>query len=273
MILAALVGAFGLAIGSFLNVVAYRVPLGLSIVRPASACPGCGSTITARDNVPLASWVLLRGRCRHCAAPISARYPVVELITGTAFALTALRFVPPAFTATVPATRTAAVLELGAFLYLASISVALAAIDVDVRRLPDVVVLPAYVVGGVLLGAADLLRGDLVALGTAAAGAGGSVLLYLALVIVKPGGMGMGDVKLAGVLGLFAGQLGIAPLIVGTFSAFLLGAVLGIALLLVGRATRSTAIPFGPWMIVGTWIGVFFGAPLATVYLSSMGLF
>lgn len=267
-----LLGGFGLPIGSFLNVVVHRVPLGQSVVSPASACPKCGAGISARDNVPLLSWLLLRGACRHCGAPISARYPLVELITGIAFLLAALRFVPPVLAAGTGAARVAAGLELVAFLYLAAISVALAAIDLDVRRLPNTIVLPAYAVGGVLLGAADLLRGDLGAIGTAAAGAGASVALYLALAMVKSGGMGAGDVKLAGVLGLFLGQLGVGPLLVGTFVAFLLGAVFGVALILGGRGTRRSTIPFGPWMLAGTWTGVLLGAPLTALYLGSMGL-
>lgn len=267
-------GIIGLLIGSFLNVVVHRVPAGLSVVRPRSACPGCATPIAARDNVPLLSWVLLRGRCRQCAEPISPRYPLVEALTAALFVVAAL----PSATAlggalsAPPAMVAADVLVLLAFLYLAAISIALAAIDLDARRLPDVLVLPGYAVGGLLFIAADLLRGDLVPLGTAAAGAGSAALLYALLWFVKPGGMGLGDVKLAGVLGLFLGQLGIAPLTVGIAAGFLLGGVFGAVLLATGRAARGTGIPFGPWMLAGAWVGIVAGVPLADAYLRLVGL-
>lgn len=267
-------GVVGLVIGSFLNVVVYRVPLGLSVVQPRSACPGCATPIAARDNVPLLSWLLLRGRCRQCAEPISARYPLVEALTSALFVLAAL---PSAIAldgalAATPQVLAADVLVLLAFLYFAAISIALAAIDLDVHRLPDALVLPGYAVGAVLFLAADLLRGDLVSIGTAAAGAGAGALLYAVLWFVKPGGMGLGDVKLAGVLGLFLGQLGVAQLTVGIAAGFLLGGVFGVVLIVTGRAKRGTGIPFGPWMLAGAWVGVAAGAPLAAGYLRLVGL-
>lgn len=270
----AFVAAFGLAIGSFLNVVAYRVPAGLSVVSPPSACPRCGHAITARDNVPIVSWLLLKASCRSCKAPISARYPIVEAITGVVFLVVSLRFAPAFLGDLLVSPRLAAAdgLEWIAFLYLGAISVALAAIDLDVRRLPDRIVLPSVVVGVVLLGAADLLRADLVALGTACAGAGAAALLFAVLWFVKPGGMGLGDVKLAAVLGLFLGQLGIAQLVVGIAGGFVLGGVFGVAVLVVRRTGRGTAIPFGPWMLAGAWIGVLAGPAIARSYLALVGL-
>jgi leader peptidase (prepilin peptidase) / N-methyltransferase len=266
------VAVFGLLIGSFLNVVAYRVPIGMSIVAPPSACPGCGNRIAARDNVPLLSWALLRGACRHCRMPISVRYPLVEAATGVVFAVAALPFLPRLTTATDPRVALASGLELVAYLYLAAISVALAVIDLDVRRLPNAIVLPSYVVGGVLLVAVDLLRGDLARLPLVVIGGAGSFLFYFLLAAVKPGGMGFGDVKLAGVLGLFLGQAGLPQLLVGTFAAFVLGGVVGIALIVARRSTRKGTIPFGPWMLAGAWIGILAGAPLATAYLRLLGL-
>ena len=266
------VGGFGLLIGSFLNVVAYRVPLGLSVVRPASACPGCGSEITARDNVPLVSWAMLRGACRNCRMRIPVRYPLVEGLTGLAFVLAALPFVPAVLAATDVRSIVAAGLELVAFLYLMAISVALAVIDLDVRRLPDRIVLPAYGVGVALLGAVDALRGDAGAFGTAAIGAGAGVLFFYTPYRAKPGGMGLGDVKLAGVLGLFLGQLGVAQLVVGLFGGFVLGGVFGVVLLLTRRAGRRSAIPFGPWMLAGAWLGVLVGQPIAHAYLTLTGI-
>ena len=273
-VLLAFVAALGLAIGSFLNVVAYRVPAGLSVVSPPSACPRCGHEITARDNVPIVSWLLLRASCRSCKAPISARYPIVEAITGVVFLVVSLRFAPAFLGELLVSPRLAAAdgLEWIAFLYLGAVSIALAAIDIDVRRLPDRIVLPAVVVGVVLLGAADLLRADLVAFGTACAGAGATALLFAVLWFVKPGGMGLGDVKLAAVLGLFLGQLGLAQLIVGVTGGFVLGGVFGIGLLAVRRAGRGTAIPFGPWMLAGAWVGVLAGPAIAQGYLTLVGL-
>jgi leader peptidase (prepilin peptidase)/N-methyltransferase len=267
-----LVGCLGLAIGSFLNVVAYRVPAGLSVVSPPSACPRCGHEITARDNVPILSWVLLRASCRSCKAPISVRYPIVEAITGVLFLVVSLRFAP-AFLEQLPVSprlAAAAGLEWIAFLFLGAISVALAAIDLDVRRLPDRIVLPAYAVGVVLLGGADALRGDPVAFGVAAAAAGASALLYGVLWLT--GGMGRGDVKLAGVLGLFLGQLGIAQTVVGVAAAFVAGGAFGVALLIIRAAKRRSAIPFGPWMLAGAWVGVLAGPAIATAYLALVGL-
>ena len=272
MILLAPVGVLGLLIGSFLNVVIHRVPRGLSVVSPPSACPGCGSGIAPRDNVPLLSWVLLRGACRHCRAPISVRYPLVEAITAVVFLVAALRFAPPVLSAVGVGPGIGAAIELVAFLYLAGLSVALAAIDLDLHRLPDRLVLPAYGVGLVLLGGVDVLRGAVAPFGIAAAGAGASVLLYLALAVAKPGGMGLGDVKLAGALGLFLGHLGLAQLLVGVASAFVLGGLFGAVLLATGRAARGSAIPFGPWMLAGAWVGILAGPPVAGAYLSLFGL-
>jgi leader peptidase (prepilin peptidase)/N-methyltransferase len=259
----------GLAVGSFLNVVIYRVPAGLSIVAPASACPACGHEIRAKDNVPLWSWLVLGARCRDCRVRIPARYPAVELGTALVFALVAW-----GMTAQLAGVGIgpAQLVELVAFLYLAAISIALAVIDLDVRRLPNAIVLPAYLVGGALLVLAALLSGDPQRLGVAVIGMVASLLFYGILWFVKPGGMGLGDVKLAGVLGIYLGYLGWAQLAVGVAAAFLLGGAFGIVLMLVGRAGRKTAVPFGPWMLLGAWIGVAAGAPVAAGYLDAVGL-
>lgn len=265
-----LIAAFGLAIGSFLNVVAYRVPLGMSVVAPVSSCPGCHNPIEARDNVPVLSWLVLRGKCRHCAEPISPRYIVVEVITGVAFVAVALRFLPGVLVATSVTALVSVALVLVAFLYLAAITVALSAIDIDVQRLPNKIVLPSYAVGGVLLGTAAIVGGGLEAIARAAASAGILVAFYLLLAIIKPGGMGMGDVKLAGVLGLYLGFLGWAPLIAGTAGAFVLGGIFGAIVLVARRGGRG--IPFGPWMFAGAWVGIFAGDQLVGAYLTAVGL-
>jgi leader peptidase (prepilin peptidase) / N-methyltransferase len=261
-------GIFGLLIGSFLNVVVYRVPNGLSIVSPPSACPRCGTGIRAYDNIPVLSWLALRGKCRSCSGAISARYPVVELGTGVAFAAVTLWAVVAG-----PAIGLAsAVLVLIAFLYLAAVSIALALIDLDVHRLPNSIVLPSYLVGAVLLGAAAVIDGDLESLARAGIGVVALGLAYFLMAFFYPAGMGLGDVKLAGVLGLFLGYLGWGELAVGSFAAFLLGGIFGVALLATKRANRKSGIPFGPWMLAGAWVGIFFGSAIWGGYLSLMGV-
>jgi leader peptidase (prepilin peptidase)/N-methyltransferase len=266
----AAVGVFGLLIGSFLNVVAYRVPAGRSIVSPPSACTQCGNEIKAYDNIPVISWLLLRGRCRHCAEPISARYPIVEALTGVFFAVVAWWFWAGPLSSAAPAV--ARILELVAFLYLAAISVVLALIDLDTRRLPNAIVLPSYLVGAALLGAAAIIGGDTGALVSAGVGLVGLFAFYLIAALVYPDGMGFGDVKLAGVLGLFLGYLGWGPLIVGAFAAFALGGLFGIALIVARKAKVGSGIPFGPWMLAGAWVGIFFGGWLSSAYLALFGL-
>jgi len=268
---AVLVGAFGTLIGSFLNVVIYRVPLGKSIVAPPSACGNCGHEVRGYDNIPLVSWLVLRGKCRDCAAPISVRYPLVELAGAIAFGLVAWRFTPAVFAATGAPEVVAAVLQLVAFLYLVAISIALALIDLDTHRLPNVIVLPAYLVGLGLLGVSALLTGSWGALALAGIGAVATGALYLALALARPGAMGMGDVKLAGVVGLFLGWLGLPELVLGTVAAFILGGIVGVGMLLAGRG-RKSAIAFGPWILAGAWVAILIGAPLVRAYLSLFGI-
>ena len=272
IVVAVALGAFGSIIGSFLNVVVFRVPAGRSVVAPPSACGSCGHEIRPYDNIPILSWLILRGRCRDCSAPISVRYPLVELGAAILFVVVALRFVPTIPLGATTAAVVAGVLTLIAFLYLAAISLALALIDIDTQRLPNVIVLPSYVVGAVLLGGASLLTGDLEALGRAALGAlilGG---VYLLLAVIRPGGMGFGDVKLAGALGLFLAWLGWDVLAVGALLGFILGGLFGVGLILARRAGGRTGIPFGPWMLAGAWLGILAGHELANLYLSLFGL-
>jgi leader peptidase (prepilin peptidase) / N-methyltransferase len=251
-------GVLGLLVGSFLNVVIWRVPRGESVVSPPSACPGCGSPVRPRDNVPVLSWLLLRGRCRDCAEPISPRYPLVELATAAGFAVVAA-FIGPSW-------------ELPAFLYLLAISIALALIDIDVHRLPNAIVLPAYGIGAVLLAVPSLVAGDTGQLARLVAGMALLYGLYFLLAVAHPAGMGFGDVKLAGVLGMYLAWIGWSELGVGAFLAFLVGGVFGIALMLVRRAGRKSRIPFGPFMLLGAWGGIFFGDELVRSYLDALGL-
>src|SRR5690606_37578739 len=167
-----------------------------------SACPACGHAIRSRDNIPVISWLLLRGRCRDCRAAISPHYPVVEVLTGAAFVVVTLWSAPAIVRATgvdgaggaesLPAALAGVVIELVAFLYLAALTVVLADIDLAVRRLPNAIVLPAYLVGAVLLTAAALLQGDPARLGVAAIGMAGSFVFYLIPALLYPGGMGFG---------------------------------------------------------------------------------
>ncbi|PWJ47998.1 leader peptidase (prepilin peptidase) / N-methyltransferase [Quadrisphaera granulorum] len=248
----------GLLVGSFLNVVVHRVPRGQSVAFPPSACPVCDHRVRARDNVPVLSWLLLRGRCRDCRARISARYPLVEAGTAVAFAVV---------TAVVGLDW-----SLPAWLYLTAISVALALIDLDVHRLPDAIVLPSYPVSAVLLTVAALADHRPSALLGALLGAVVLGGIYLALHLARPDGMGLGDVKLAGLLGLHLGWLGWGELAVGGFLAFLLGGLVALPMVLAGRAGRSTALPFGPFMLAGAFAALLAGDALVGAYLDLAGL-
>lgn len=272
IVVPAVIGVVGAAIGSFLNVVIHRVPRGLSVVHPPSACPACSARVRPYDNIPVVSWLVLRGRCRDCGAPFSGRYALVELATALAFAGLAVLQLPAILAAPSPGALVAALLALVALLYFAAISIALAAIDLDTHRLPNSIVLPSYPVLAVLLGASALVVGDMETAARTAAGAGILFAAYLLLAFISPRGMGMGDVKLAGVIGLVLGFSGWAALAVGMLAAFLLGGVVGIALIVAGRTRRNTGIPFGPWMLGGAWVGILLGEPIARGYLALFGL-
>lgn len=268
----------GALIGSFLNVVIHRVPAGQSVVHPPSACPVCENRIRAYDNIPVISWLILRGRCRDCREPISARYPLIEAGTALAFALVAAWMLSPlspagaVFEAAGAAGLAAGALLLTAYLWLAASSIALTAIDLETHRLPNVIVLPGYGIALLGLGVPAVLGSDFERLGTMAAGAGILFAAYALMAVAWPGGMGMGDVKLAGVLGAFLGFSGWAALAVGAFGAFVLGGVISIILLATKRIGRKGGIPFGPWMIAGSWVGLVLGASIAASYLSLFGI-
>jgi leader peptidase (prepilin peptidase) / N-methyltransferase len=253
--LCVLTGVLGLLIGSFVNVVIWRVPRGESVIRPASHCPVCDRPIAPRDNIPVVSWVLLRGRCRWCGTAISARYPAVELATAALFVVLTVRFGADA--------------ALPAFLYLGAIGGALWMIDIDVRRLPDQIVLPSYPVGVVLLGVAAAFTGDWGDLVRALIGMVVLYAFYFLLAFIYPAGMGFGDVKLAGVLGLYLAWLGWAELAVGAFLGFLLGGLVGLLLMLARRAGRKSQLPFGPYMLAGALLAILWGGALADLYLDT----
>lgn len=259
-----ILAVLGLAIGSFLNVVIARVPGRKPLTTP-SACPHCGTPIRRRDNIPLISWIALRGRCRACGEPISVRYPLVELLGAGAFAGVGAWLVPELVTAS-GAALAADILELVAYLGFAAASIALTAIDLEHRRLPNVLVLPTLLGGAVLLGTAAFLDLDPGQAARAVAGAGVAFALYLIIELVSRGGVGMGDVKLAAPVGLFLAYLGWGQLAVGLFAGFLTGGLVGLVLLAARRASRRTAIPFGPWILVGAWLGILVGSPIASWY-------
>jgi len=250
-----LLGLLGLAIGSFLNVVIYRLPRGESLSRPPSHCPSCDAPIRARHNVPVLGWLVLRGRCADCSAPISVRYPAVELGTAVLFVAVAVRL-----------DRLDLLPALPAYLYFAAIGIALSLIDLDLRRLPDRIVLTSYPVLAVLLAGAAIGSGDYWRL--ARAGIAGAVLfaVFAGLAFGYPAGMGLGDVKLSGLLGALLGYLSWWALPVGAFAGFLLGAVAGVAMMASGRGTRKSALPFGPFLIAGTFIGIFAGDLIGSWY-------
>jgi leader peptidase (prepilin peptidase)/N-methyltransferase len=251
-ILAAGCAVAGLLLGSFLNVVIHRVPKRESVVRPRSHCPSCGTPIAGRDNVPVLSWLLLRGRCRTCAASIPVRYPLVEVATAGLFAAAAVRF--------------GADWALPAFLLLFAVLLAVAVIDLQHYIVPNRIVFPTVALAVPLLVLAAALErewGSLVrALAGAAIAFGGLLLVNL----VNPRGMGMGDVKLALVLGLFLGWLGFDHVALGLFLGFLLGAVIGIVLIVLRLRTRKQHVPFAPFLAAGTVLAVLFGEPILRWY-------
>jgi leader peptidase (prepilin peptidase) / N-methyltransferase len=258
----AIVGVFGTLIGSFLNVVVYRVPAGLSIVRPGSACPACRHEVRGWDNLPVLSWLVLRGRCRDCRAAISVRYPLVEAGTGLLFVLVSLRL-----------HALGELSLLAACLVVAAAGVALALIDLDHGRLPFSVTGVAAGLAAVALVAGWWSDGSSYSLGTVLLSAAGWLAVYGGIWLFTGGrGMGLGDVALAPLLGGVLGAVGASASVVGLVSGFVLGAVVGVALIARGRAGRRSRVPHGPFMLVGAVLGLFVGEPIAVAYLTAVGL-
>jgi leader peptidase (prepilin peptidase)/N-methyltransferase len=246
---------FGLVIGSFLNVVIYRVPRGLSVVSPRSACPECETPIAERDNIPVVSWLLLRGRCRHCHAPISPRYPLVELGCAALFAGTAARF---GYSWSVPA-----------FLVLFAGLLALSVIDVERLILPKAIVWPLSLAVAGLLVVAAAATGEWHDLLVGAACAAAWFVLFYVMFAISPRLLGFGDVRLAPVLGLALGWLGWRYVLLGFFAANLIGAVIGIALIATHRMARSQQIPYGVFLALGCAFAVFAGPELLRPFTPS----
>jgi leader peptidase (prepilin peptidase)/N-methyltransferase len=244
--LAAVAFAPGLALGSFLNVVAARVPLRRSLVRPRSSCMSCGHEIRWYDNVPLLSWLVLRGRCRDCAARIPFVYPAIELVTALLVAGCVLAF---------GLTGKAAVAA-----FFCAVLVAVSAIDVAHRIIPNRIVVPAAAV--VLVANTALTPSPQWALG--AAGASG---FLLAAALAYPAGMGMGDVKLALLMGAALGKTVSVALMVGMVAAMVPGVVI---LAKYGKAGRKVGLPFGPFLAIGSVVALFWGHDLLQAYFSTL---
>jgi leader peptidase (prepilin peptidase) / N-methyltransferase len=260
--------AFGLTFGSFATVAAHRIPRRESIVGGRSRCPSCGHTITAVENIPVVSYLVLRGRCRHCRASISPRYPIIELATGVLFALAAYKFL------VAPGTYSAGDWLL-ASVYAAFFwtLVVLTVIDLDHKLLPNRIVYPTLVAGWLGLIAAALVGGDVDRLVDALIGAGVFGGFFFVVAFAYPRGMGMGDVKLALVLGTFLGYVGgLGLVVVGMFLSFLLGAVIGGILAARAGGDRKTQVPFGPFLAAGSVITVFAGRALLDAYRSITGI-
>jgi leader peptidase (prepilin peptidase)/N-methyltransferase len=241
---AAIAAPLGLLIGSFLNVVAYRLPRGESLLWPASHCPGCEQPIKPYDNVPVLSWLLLRGKCRNCGIHISPRYPAIEFLTALAFgAIVVLNGVDKDLVWELP---------------FAAMLIAVAGIDLEHRIIPNKVMLPSAVFA--IATAIALRPNDLLELGIAGAAA---FVAFLLAALAYPAGMGMGDVKLAGVMGLFLGMAVIPAL----FIAFLAGTLVGVAVIAKhGADGRKKGVPFGPFLAFGGLVGLLAGPELIDLY-------
>lgn len=245
---AILAGIVGTLIGSFLNVVAHRLPRGESVVHPRSRCPSCGTAIRSLDNVPVVSWLALRGRCRSCGEPIAWHYPAIEAGTGLLCALVVV----------VKGAEAEALIGIALVLLLVPVTL----IDLEFRIIPNTLMAIGAVVALGLVAAID--PGDLVGHLIAAVAAGGFLLVAA---LVYPAGMGMGDVKLAGVLGLFLGRA-VGP---AMFVSLVAGSLVGTAIIVRKGATegRKTTIPFGPYLALGGLVGLLAGDAIVDWYLDT----
>ena len=245
-------GVGGLGVGSFLNVVIWRVPRDESVASPRSHCPACSAPIRWYDNIPVVSWIALGRRCRICRAPISIRYPAIEAGCAALFVVLALA-----------APRDGA---LPAVLVLGATMLALSMIDVEHHRLPDSVLVPGTLLAIALYAVAATLapRWD----DFARAIGGGALAFAILLVIhqIAPGGLGLGDVKLAFACGLLLGWRGLGFVPIGLLASFALGALFGVVLIATGRLSRQSRIPFGPFLSVGAVGVTLWGGPIIDWY-------
>jgi leader peptidase (prepilin peptidase)/N-methyltransferase len=250
-------GVFGLLIGSFLTVVIHRVPRQEGIARGRSKCPSCGNEIRAIDNIPVASWLLLRGRCRACGARISPEYPLTEAATAGLFVAAAAAFEPLH-------------LAIGAAAFLA-VMVAVALIDAHHRIVPNRIVYPALLVFAIAIGVGQLLDGG-VSITSALIGLLAYSLPLFVVALIVPGGLGMGDVKLTALIGLVLGARGLSLVAVAAGVGILAGGLGGLAAMAVLRYGRKQQMPFGPFLAAGAAVALLVGPSIARAYVSLVGL-
>ena len=248
-------GIIGLTIGSFAGVVADRVPHGDSVVRPPSHCDACGTPLRPIDNIPIVSYLLLGAKCRSCGAHIPARVLIVEVVTAALFVLLALRL--------------QTLWALPAYCVFAAGLVALSTVDIQLHRLPTVIVYWTAGVGGALLVVASAATGDWNRLLDGAIGGAACFAVFFAIFFVVPKGMGFGDVRLAGLAGAFLGWLGLRVVPLGILTAFVIAGIPAVVLVILGKANRKSQLPFGPYLAAGALVGVCFGPAI----IRSTGLF
>ena len=245
----------GLMVGSFINVVIYRFPRELSIITPGSACPSCEHRLSVIDLFPLLSPLFLRGRCRYCGVPISIRYSLVELLSGVFFV-------------TIPYFQ-GFNLDSAASLFLLCLLLTISMIDIDYRRIPNVL-LGIGLAAGILMKLADSILGNWDNWADAGLGmlAGGGIMLIIFL--VSRGGMGAGDLKLMIMVGFFVGLQGVLLVLL---AGFILGGIYGITMLLLKKLTRKDMVPFGPFLSLAVVVEVYWGTQIVSWYLGGAGLF
>lgn len=246
-----LLALLGLLVGSFLNVVIYRVPRGESLLQPGSHCPACETPLKPWHNVPLVSWLLLRGRCAYCQASISVRYPLVEAVTGALFAGITLRFgLTP---------------QLPAYLYFAALAIVLVMIEFDVSVLPDSIIIPSYVIAPLLLTPAGAENGSWWTAERAILGMLGLLAVFFCLALAYPTFIKFGDVKLAGLLGFYLGWFSSAALLLGTVATLVFAVACTKTVTLAtnrrDRGSAAVAVPFGVCLVAAAVLMLFLAAP------------
>lgn len=251
-----LVTLFGLAIGSFLNVVIYRLPLGKSLIRPTSSCPQCGEPIKPYDNIPIISYIILKGRCRNCGERISPRYVLVESISGAA-ALLAILY----FGLNVRGIETA---------ILSFVFIAIFFIDLDHTIIPDLFTIPGIVIGlGVSFIPGAFVNWSQALLGALIGGGAFFLVGTVGRLVFRKEALGLGDVKFAAMLGAFIGWMNL--LLVLVLASFF-GSLVGIALIVLSKKGKRSYIPFGPFLVAGAWLTIYFGDQIIRAYLQFVGL-
>lgn len=243
----------GVLSGSYLGVVADRLPREEPTSTGRSHCDACGAALRWFELIPILSWLVQRGRCRRCGASITLTPLLTEILTGALFGAMGARF--------------GFHLETAAFVVLAGVLMPLGLIDLRTKRLPRQLIYVAGALGAPLLVVAALIADEPQRIWWAAVGAGGALAFFLALYLGWSGGMGDGDVRLAGLLGMYLGWIGLSHVPIGLFLGFLLGAVVGVALIARNGGDRKTAIPFGPFMAMGAVVTVLWGRDIVHLWL------